>query len=104
MNNSPNYKNSQKQELLKKEIIEKNLDKDLFLDYCIQKKESGDDLDNWSFEELKQTIEEFAKLEMSQLQVQKEDRLKKKKIIKNAINEDDKINELEEQSVKYAVR
>jgi hypothetical protein len=48
-----------KQEYLKGEIIDKNYDKDAFLDFCIRKKNDGDDLNNWSMDELKQIVEEF---------------------------------------------
>jgi hypothetical protein len=42
-----------KQELLKTEIIGKNYDKELFLEYCISQKENGDDLNSWNIDELK---------------------------------------------------
>ena len=48
-----------KQELLKAEILDKNLDQMKFLQFCISQKENGDDLNNWNFEELKQCIQNF---------------------------------------------
>lgn len=103
MNNNNNISNNlKKQEILKKEIIDKNLDKDAFLDFCIQKKENGDDLDNWTLEELKETIDEFSKSDVQNKLNEKNDK-KKKKVIKTEINEDDKLNEIEEQ-VKYGVK
>jgi hypothetical protein len=48
-----------KQELLKNEIIDKQLDEELFLNYCITLKDNGDDMTNWTFDELKQLINEF---------------------------------------------
>jgi hypothetical protein len=50
-----------KQELLKAEIIDKNYDREAFLDFCIAKKENGDDLNTWTIDELKEAIDEFAK-------------------------------------------
>ena len=50
-----------KQELLKKEILNKNYDKDKFLQFCLMKKENGDDLSKWTFEELNEAISEFVK-------------------------------------------
>ncbi len=50
---------TKKQEILRKEIIDNDLDKELFLDFCITKKENGDDLDCWTVEELESIIEEF---------------------------------------------
>jgi hypothetical protein len=51
----------QKQEILKFEIIDKQYDKELFLDYCISKKDNGDDLSNWTIEELRAIIKDFQK-------------------------------------------
>ena len=48
-----------KQEYLKNEIIGKNLDQNKFLDFCISQKENGDDLNNWTFEELRQCVKNF---------------------------------------------
>ena len=49
----------QKQELLKTEILDKNYDQTKFLDYCISQKENGDDLNNWTLEELKTCVSNF---------------------------------------------
>ena len=48
-----------KQELLKTEILDKNYDQTKFLDYCISQKENGDDLNNWTLEELKTCVNNF---------------------------------------------
>ena len=48
-----------KQELLKSEILDKNLDQMKFLQYCISQKENGDDLNNWTMEELKTCVLNF---------------------------------------------
>ena len=50
-----------KQGLLKSEILDKNYDKDKFLQFCLYKKENGDDLSKWTFEELNEAINEFVK-------------------------------------------
>lgn len=102
MSNSNSSLNMKKQELLKKEIIDKNLDKDAFLDFCMLKKENGDDLDNWTLDELRETIVEFSKIEVQNKLNAKSNNKKKKAYIKNEINEDDKMNEIEDQ-VKYGV-
>ena len=99
--------NLKKQELLKREIIDKNLDKDSFLDYCILIKENGDDLDLWSYEELEETIKNFRKNYSSKEIEDKQNYQKKKKIIKKEIDEDDNLTsrpqETDDQSEKYAV-
>ena len=48
-----------KQQLLKSEILDKNLDQIKFLEYCISQKENGDDLNNWTIEELRTCINKF---------------------------------------------
>ena len=48
-----------KQTLLQSEIIEKNYDKTAFINFCLSKKENGDDLNNWSLDELTQIVQEF---------------------------------------------
>ena len=48
-----------KQTLLQTEIIEKNYDKTAFINFCLSKKENGDDLNNWTLDELTQIVKEF---------------------------------------------
>ena len=48
-----------KQTLLQTEIIDKNYDKTAFISFCLSKKENGDDLNNWTLDELKQIVSEF---------------------------------------------
>jgi sorting nexin-7/30/sorting nexin-8 len=48
-----------KQTILQQEIIEKNYDKTAFINFCLSKKENGDDLNNWTLEEIKQIVSEF---------------------------------------------
>ena len=48
-----------KQEYLKSEILDKNLDQNKFLDFCISQKENGDDINSWTFEELKICVKNF---------------------------------------------
>ena len=48
-----------KQAYLKSEILDKNLDQNKFLDFCISQKENGEDLNNWSFDELKILVQNF---------------------------------------------
>ena len=48
-----------KQQLLKAEILDKNYDQMKFLEYCTSQKENGDDLNNWTIEELKTCVNNF---------------------------------------------
>ena len=49
-----------KQNIIKTSIIDKNYDKNLFFNFCMDKKEQGgEDLSNWTIEELTSTINEF---------------------------------------------
>ena len=51
--------NDKKREFIQKEIIDKNYDKTAFINFCLWKKDGGDDLDNWTLEELLIVINEF---------------------------------------------
>ena len=48
-----------KQTLLQTEIIEKNYDKTAFINFCLSKKENGDDLNNWTLAQLTEIVHEF---------------------------------------------
>ena len=56
----------QKQMLLQTEIIDKNLDKTSFINFCLSKKENGDDLSNWTLAELQGIVKEFAESQNQQ--------------------------------------
>ena len=65
-NNIPQNKEEQsddileKQTLIKKNILDKHFDKDLFFSYCMSKKpDNGDNLKNWTIEELTTIINNF---------------------------------------------
>ena len=62
-----------KQTLLQTEIIEKNYDKTAFINFCLSKKENGDDLNNWTLEELTEIVREFVNSQ-NQAQAQSEPR------------------------------
>ena len=49
----------QKKQYLTTEIINKNYNVNDFINYCQKKKENGDDLINWTLEELKQCVSDF---------------------------------------------
>ena len=49
----------QKKQYLTEEIINKGYNPNDFLNLCISKKENGDDLENWPFEELKKIVSDF---------------------------------------------
>ena len=60
---------AQKQELLKNEIVSKNYDPNKFLQFCLYQKENGDDMNNWTFDELKKCVEKF--IETQKLETEK---------------------------------
>ena len=59
-----------KQTLLQTEIIEKNYDKTAFINFCLSKKENGDDLNNWTVNELTEIVREFVNSQQTQIEVQ----------------------------------
>ena len=48
-----------KKELLQREIVNGYYNKDQFIDYCVALKPYGDDLSQWSYEELKSAVNSF---------------------------------------------
>ena len=55
-----------KQQLLQTEIIEKNYDKASFINFCLSKRENGDDLNNWTLVELESIVKEFVSSQNTQ--------------------------------------
>ena len=50
-----------KQELLQNEIINKHYDQQSFINFCLSKKDNGDDINSWTIEELTLIVQEFIK-------------------------------------------
>lgn len=67
-----------KQEIIKAEILDKNYDKDKFLQFIVSKKEQGDDLSRWSLLELNEAILEFTKAEQNEQQAQSIEQIQQK--------------------------
>ena len=85
-----------KQELLKSEIIAKNYDGQKFLEYCINLKENGDDMNNWTYDELKSVVQNFiASTDHSAAKEEKKKEIKKeqKKEIKNENIDTEKLDD-----------
>lgn len=51
-----------KRDLLQQEIVNRNYNKDLFIDFCISRKPYGDDLSRWTYEELSKVVKEYVTL------------------------------------------
>jgi len=61
-NKEPENDILEKQKIIKENILDKHYDKNQFFSYCMnQKPENGDNLKNWTIEELNQTINNFIK-------------------------------------------
>jgi sorting nexin-7/30/sorting nexin-8 len=76
-----------KQSLLQSEIIDKNLDKTAFVNFCMSKRENGEDLNSWTYEELIEIVKEFTD---SQAEGNEKNIIKKDGEQINKIDEDDK--------------
>ena len=57
-----------KKELLKNNIIDKNYDKNKFIEFCLSQKEGGDDFSTWTIDELKEIINQFCSIENDKCQ------------------------------------
>ncbi len=78
-----------KQALLQNEIINKSLDKTSFINYCLSKKENGDDLNNWTLSELEEIVKEFV--------IFQEQHNQNTQMLSNKIEEED--NELKKENL-----
>ena len=82
-----------KRNLLQKEIIEGNYDKGKFIDYCLALKPYGDDISQWTYEELKNTVNSFISYhKQEELKEKQEEQINNENLnqinqVKNQINQ-----------------
>ena len=75
-----------KKELLQKEILDQNYDQNKFIVFCTNKKENGDDLTQWTLDELKLIVKEFIEIENKESSIKQNG-----EEIKNSENQENKI-------------
>ena len=86
-----------KRNLLQKEIIEGNYNKEQFIDYCLALKPYGDDISQWTYDELKSTVNSFiAYHKQEELKEKQEELIKNEQNIQNNQMENQINNFLEE--------
>ena len=68
---------TRKKELLQREIVNGNYNKDQFIDYCLALKPYGDDLSQWSYEELESAVNSFITYHRQEDLKEKEEQEKK---------------------------
>ena len=97
-----------KQQLLKSEIIDNGYDQTEFIEFCMQKKKDGDDLNNWTYEELKKIIKEFiTKINHENLNEKKNKEIIKKEQennIENNTENDNNINEISNENEELIIK
>ena len=59
INNNDENELERKKQFLREEIINQGYSGNDFLNFCLNKKENGDDLAYWKFDELKQCVKDF---------------------------------------------
>ena len=92
-----------KQKLLKSEIIDHSYDQSEFIEYCMQKKKDGDDLNNWTYEELKNIIKEFiTKINNEDIKEKKEKKEQKELIEEN--NKEEKNIEINDENEEKIIK
>ena len=95
----------EKQSFLRKSILEKGLDSEKFVDFLIEKKgEEGDDISNWTMEELKAIVKEFYELNnISDEEIINEidNNSKNDESIKFIIDEDSLMNLFKQNNIEY---
>jgi len=81
-----------KQDILQKEIIDKNYDKTDFINFCLSKKENGDDLNSWTLDELKLIIQNFQEIQNKKKEQINQNKDVNQEIDKNQINKIENFN------------
>ena len=81
-----------KQQLLQTEIIEKNYDKGSFINFCLSKRENGDDLNNWTLSELESVVKEFVSTQNVQPEVEQEQKAGEEDINKENLEKMEKFS------------
>ena len=71
---------TRKKKLLQKEIVDGNYNKDQFIDYCLALKPFGDDLSQWSYEELKSAVNSFISYHKQEDLREKQEQLMKSQV------------------------
>ena len=97
-----------KQKLLKSEIIDNSYEQSEFIEFCMQRKKDGDDLNNWTYEELKLIIKEFiTKINHENLQEKNKQSHKdssEPKEIKEKEKEEDNIDEIDDDNKEKIIK
>lgn len=68
--NSVNIENNSKLNLIKREITNKNYARKDFMNYCLLKKNNGDNIDNWTLDELSSLVHEFQQNNIPQEEIE----------------------------------
>ena len=82
-----------KKDLLQREIVDRNYNKEQFIDYCLALKQYGDDLSQWSYDELKTAVNSFVSYHLQEDLREKEEQQQKNQFqnqrsqIENQINQ-----------------
>jgi len=84
---------NRKKDLLQNEILDKNYDKTKFVNFCLSKKENGDDLNEYTYEELLSFVHEFVS---SQKSSSKEDKKEDDKTKTENVEKKEEILNIEE--------
>ena len=92
-----------KQQLLQNEIIEKNYDKGSFINFCLSKRENGDDLNNWTLSELEAIVKEFVSTQNVQTVSQEQKNAEGEEINKENLEKMEKFNAEEPKNFKEKV-
>jgi sorting nexin-7/30/sorting nexin-8 len=92
-----------KQQLLQNEIIEKNYDKGSFINFCLSKRENGDDLNNWTLSELEAIVKEFVSTQNVQSVSQEQKNPEGEEINKENLEKMEKFNAEEPKNFKEKV-
>ena len=95
-----------KQKLLKSEILDNGYDQSEFIEFCMQRKKDGDDLNNWTIEELKNVIKDFiTKINHDNLKEKKNKEIIQKESLEEKEKENnDNNNEIENENQELVIK
>ena len=83
-----------KKDLLQREIVNRNYNKEQFIDYCLAHKPYGDDLSQWSYEELKEIVNSFVSYHQQEDLREKEEQQMKNQLQNQRNQMESQINQI----------
>lgn len=92
-----------KLDYLQQEIANKNYDQQAFVNYCLREKENGDDLNNWTMEELKAIITKYQNSKNAK-NVEKNEKEAEDAHVETNVNTMEKTEVIQKQKLEFKIK